>query len=262
MSGAPNFGLAHASYRAFRPPYPAAIYDRIRRELEPPYALAVDIGAGTGLVAAELCDRFARVIAVEPDPAMVAHLHEVAPAAQIQRVSAEQAKLNDASVDLVSCANALYWMDGPAVVAAVARWLRPGGVFAAWRYLFPRTPPSIEAVFNEEIERRWGQHRDPRVTETGVTRRWIDEQLGLTCFADLRVPNLIAMTPAQMVGFAASTSFGAAYLRTLAEPDAARYLAELEAKLAAKLAADIQGPKPTAEVDFELTLVLARAVDR
>jgi hypothetical protein len=43
--------------------------------------------------------------------------------------------------------------------------------------------------------------------------------------------SVIAMTSVQLVGFAASTSFGTVYLRTLPAPDAERYLEELEGRL-------------------------------
>jgi SAM-dependent methyltransferase len=252
VTESPQFGLAHAVYRAFRPPYPKSLYDRLTRELAPPHALAVDLGAGTGLVSAALGERFDRVIAIEPDQAMAAHLHEVAPTAELHTIAAERAELPDHSVDLICCANALYWMDGPAVLAKVGRWLRRSGLFAAWRYLFPRVPESLAGLFAEEFAQRWNPHRDPRLAGTGITRRWVDAEPSLACIADETLPNVIPLTPAQMTGFVASTSFGAAYLRTLAPADAQRYLAELEDRVAR-----LTGSGPI-DIDFELTFVMAR----
>jgi trans-aconitate methyltransferase len=249
----PEFGLAHSAYRAFRPAYPASLYDRLLAELVPPHALAVDLGAGTGLVTAALASRFERVIAVEPDSAMAAHIHEVAPSAELQAVQAERAELEPRSVNLICCVNALYWMDAPQVLAKVGGWLRPGGVFAAWRYLFPNMAPAITRVFATEMTERWGQYRDVRVAEGDITRSWVEAEPSLELIVAEPVTNVIAMTAAEMVGFAASTSFGAAYLRTLTPEAAVAYLDELTAQLTRIC------DGAAADVDFELTLVVARA---
>jgi SAM-dependent methyltransferase len=247
----PEFGLADTAYRAFRPAYPERLYARVLEDLAGPRALAVDIGAGTGLVSGVLARHFGRVVAVEPDAAMAAHLRETAPGVEIQSVSAEQAELEPGSVDLVSCANAFYWMKGPEVAAALSGWLRGGGLFAAWRYPFPSVPAPVDAVIAAQFRERW-VNPDHRVMQRGYTRRCVEEQPALELLADERVENLIPMSPAQIVGFCSSTSFGAAYLRSLDEQAGADYLRELEAELR-------EAGGETIEVDFELELILARS---
>ena len=74
-----SFGTEAARYDQARPSYPAAALERVlaalRRPPEPrPAAGLVDVGAGTGKLTALLVDRAAEVVAVEPDPQMLAVL--------------------------------------------------------------------------------------------------------------------------------------------------------------------------------------------
>lgn len=98
----------------------------------------VDLGCGTGLSTRYWAGRVAQVIGVEPTEAMRAQ-------AQAQggeglfylRGFSHATGLPDASADIVTCAQALHWMDPPSTFAEVGRILRPGGVFAACDYDWP-----------------------------------------------------------------------------------------------------------------------------
>ena len=94
------------------------------------------------------CRSFDEVIAIEPSHAQVTH------AAQHERVRyvvapAEQMDLDDASVDLIVCANAIHWFDLERFYPEARRVLRPDGVLAAWCYQRAAITPEIE----EPIER-------------------------------------------------------------------------------------------------------------
>src|SRR5207302_1881436 len=71
--------------------------------------------------------RFGRVVAVEPDEAMLEVLAEVVPGAEGRIGSGERIPLGDAEVDCVFVAEAFHWFASPGVVAEIARVLRPGG---------------------------------------------------------------------------------------------------------------------------------------
>jgi trans-aconitate methyltransferase len=96
-----------------------------------PGEAVLDLGCGTGELAAAIQARGARVWALDSDPAMVA--------AARQRLGADRVLLADGRsftlpepVDAVFSNAALHWMDGPAkVVARVRAALRPGGRFVA-----------------------------------------------------------------------------------------------------------------------------------
>ncbi|MCA9683054.1 MAG: class I SAM-dependent methyltransferase, partial [Myxococcales bacterium] len=164
MGTGTQFGLSHRIYRDFRPPYPDSLYRRVFASVAEPRTLAVDLGAGTGLVSAVLGQHFARVCAVEPDPAMASILREAAPDTELVVSPAEQADFTEGSVDLVTCANAFHWMDVPVVARSVARWLRPGGIFAGWRYPMPTIPERVSALVAREMP-RWLPFRHPGVLD-------------------------------------------------------------------------------------------------
>jgi len=96
-----------------------------------PGETVLDLGCGTGELAAEIQGRGARVWALDADPAMVAAARE--------RLGADRVLLADGHaftlpepVDAVFSNAALHWMPRPSeVIARVRAALRPGGRFVA-----------------------------------------------------------------------------------------------------------------------------------
>lgn len=70
------------------------------------------------------------VVAVEPDEDMRAMLERVLPDVESYAGSAEAIPLPDASVDVVTVAQAFHWFEFDAALAEVHRVLRPGGGIA------------------------------------------------------------------------------------------------------------------------------------
>ncbi|MEU8484789.1 class I SAM-dependent methyltransferase [Streptomyces sp. NPDC048641] len=123
-----SFGAAATAYAQHRPDYAQAA---VRWALEPAPGLRVlDLGAGTGKLTATLVALGAEVVAVEPDPAMLAELHRALPAVRALPGSAEAIPLPDASVDAVVSGNAMHWFDMDVAGPEIARVLAPGGVLA------------------------------------------------------------------------------------------------------------------------------------
>jgi SAM-dependent methyltransferase len=99
----------------------------------------LDLGAGTGKLAGALVALGAEVIAVEPDPAMLAELRRALPAVRALPGSAEAVPLPDASVDAVLAGHALHWFDMDVAGPEIARVLVPGGLLAGlWNVIDDR----------------------------------------------------------------------------------------------------------------------------
>ena len=123
-----SFGAAATAYADHRPDYAQAA---VRWALEhAPGPRVLDLGAGTGKLTATLVALGAEVIAVEPDPAMLAELRRVLPAVRALSGSAEAVPLPDASVDAVLAGNAMHWFDMDVAEPEIARALVPGGILA------------------------------------------------------------------------------------------------------------------------------------
>ena len=90
----------------------------------------LDLGAGTGKFTRSLVERGLDVIAVEPDDVMRLTLTAVLPTVRAPAGTGESIPLPDASVDLVTIAQAWHWMDAARAAVEIARVLRPGGSLA------------------------------------------------------------------------------------------------------------------------------------
>lgn len=123
-----SFGAAAVAYAEHRPDYaPAAVSWALQPASGP---RVLDLGAGTGKLTAALVTLGADVVAVEPDPAMLAELRRALPTVRALPGSAEAIPLPDGSIDAVVAGNALHWFDMEVAGPEIARVLAPGGILA------------------------------------------------------------------------------------------------------------------------------------
>jgi SAM-dependent methyltransferase len=246
----PRFGPAAGEFQRYRPDYPPELYDRIlARVPQKRRGRAMDIGAGTGIVTRNLFPHFREVIAVEPDAQMAAKLAELCPQAVIRIVSAEECEQAPESVDLITIANAMHWMHAERVIANVIRWLRPEGVLAVFDRPLPKAGPKIDAVTKEEFRGPWKSYRDPRLNRADTYQDQIRAAPGLSIVEEAKIPHVVSMSALDYAGFWSSTSYGSAYARGLADPDA--YWSNLESRFRAAAEDD------KIHVDFSHSLILA-----
>lgn len=125
-----SFGRAAGAYEEGRPEYPAAavawLLAPARRDGKA--TRVVDVGAGTGKLTRTLVELGAEVVAVDPDPAMLAALREAVRAVPTFTGAAERLPLPDASADAVVLGQAWHWVEPVAASTEAARVLRSGGV--------------------------------------------------------------------------------------------------------------------------------------
>lgn len=117
-------------YVAYRPHYPPAAIDWIKRETGlAPGAVVADIGSGTGILARPFLERGYIVYGIEPNDAMRAagesylegfeHFYSVGG-------TAERTGLPAARVDLVTAGQAFHWFHPAAAAREWRRILKPG----------------------------------------------------------------------------------------------------------------------------------------
>ncbi|WP_246141759.1 class I SAM-dependent methyltransferase [Hyella patelloides] len=129
MNPRSRFSNRAEDYAKYRPSYPSEVIDCILQGLETNQLIAADVGAGTGISSRLLADREIRVIAIEPNAAMkqVAEAH---PLVEFRDGSAEETKLADNSVDLVTCFQSFHWFNPELTLKEFARILKPKGILA------------------------------------------------------------------------------------------------------------------------------------
>jgi SAM-dependent methyltransferase len=121
-----SFGTIATDYDRLRPSPPDAAIGWL---LPADCRVAVDIGAGTGLLSRALARQVPRVVAVEPDQRMAAVLRDRSPGVEVVPGRGEAIPLPDASADGVFVSSAWHWMDPERAVPEIARVLRDGGRF-------------------------------------------------------------------------------------------------------------------------------------
>jgi SAM-dependent methyltransferase len=165
-SGYGETGFA-AGFDANRPATPDVLVEILCLEAQVDrLQLVVDLGSGTGLSTRVWAHRADEVVGVEASPEMRDQAEVATSTANVRFVHAyaQATGLPDGEADIVTCSQALHWMEPEPTLAEAARLLRPGGVFAAYDYDWPPIVGwEVEAAFEEVLRRvRAGRAPDGR----------------------------------------------------------------------------------------------------
>jgi SAM-dependent methyltransferase len=154
------FDAKVADYQASRPDYPEALFDTLAYQLAP--RRVADVGAGTGLLTQGLLARGWQVLAVEPNAAMRAACDArlgALPGYRSAEGRAEAIPAADASLDLITAAQAFHWFEPEAARAEALRVLSPAGQVALIWNDRQRDQPLHRALDEEVFERYGGERR-------------------------------------------------------------------------------------------------------
>jgi SAM-dependent methyltransferase len=138
------FDAAASEYDAARPSYPEALLDELEAMSGPlDGRLVLDWGAGTGISSRQL-GRGARVALLDIGEQMLRYARAHDPGSYCVLGHGSHMPVRSGCADLTTFAQSFHWFEQPAVLAEIARVLRPGGHWAAW---WNRPSPGAPAWF-------------------------------------------------------------------------------------------------------------------
>jgi SAM-dependent methyltransferase len=161
-------------YARARPPYPAAMYARLRSlDVLRAEARVLELGAGTGQATEAFVAAGAIVTAVEPGPTLANRLVERFPSITVVAETAEAVALDGDAYDVVISATAFHWLDLDIVLPAIHRALVPSGTLAVWWTVFG--DPDVDTPFRRRVTAIVDQRQAPNVRSHGPldTESWL-----------------------------------------------------------------------------------------
>jgi SAM-dependent methyltransferase len=158
-----HFSGRAALYSQFRPTYPRELFDWIAT-VSTRHEIVWDCATGSGQAAVGLSRIFDCVIATDASEKQIA-MAEPHPSIEYRVATANASGLADGSVDAVTVAQAIHWLDHELFYSEARRVLRPGGLIVVWGYADPVIDdPRLDRIVHEynrgTIESYWKPERD------------------------------------------------------------------------------------------------------
>lgn len=155
------FSSASEKYASFRPQYPTELFIWLS-SLVDKKELAWDCATGNGQAVKPLAGLFDRVIATDPSNSQLQQAPKISNV-EYRCERAESPSIAENSVDLITIAQALHWLEIDPFYEAVNKVLKPGGVISAIAYGLPEITPDIDNLIrylhNETLGEFWEYER-------------------------------------------------------------------------------------------------------
>ena len=171
-----------SDYAAFRPDYPAALFQFIFNQVKKLDA-AWDCGTGNGQAAKVLAEKFKAVYATDISEKQMASGFQ-APNIFYSTSPAEKTLFPDQQFDLITVAQAAHWFKLDEFYKEVNRVAKPNAVVAIWGYGLLSINPTFDVALAEFYKNVIGPYWDPE-------RKLIDQhyQTIQFPFAEIEAPN-------------------------------------------------------------------------
>lgn len=174
MKPGERFSSRVDDYQKYRPDYPQSLLTEIIKQSGlDDSAVIADFGSGTGIFTRRLLQAGFEVYAVEPNREMrVAAESALAAEPGFSSIdgSAEDSRLESASIDLITAAQAFHWFNSETAKQEFRRVLKPGGQLALiWnkRKLSQPFQQAYDAILRE-FAPEYGKVNHMNLSETGI----------------------------------------------------------------------------------------------
>ena len=138
------FSTIADSYARYRPGYPPALYAFLAAHCRR-RRLAWDCATGNGQAACGLAAHFDLVVGTDLSLTQLSRARR-SPRVVYAASTAERSPFAEASVDLVTVAQALHWFELPAFYSDIDHVLADDGLLAIWSYQLLRVSPAVDSV--------------------------------------------------------------------------------------------------------------------
>lgn len=249
-------------YAKFRPTYPPKARELIADFMKRNgggFQKMVDVACGSGQSTFYMASLFSKVCGIDISQAQVDQAQEKCKQLKCDNVefcvgSAEKIPFANESVDLVTCAQALHWLDENQFYAEADRVLKPKGVIAAYGY--GNVEPKHESCralvthfYRDTLKGHWADRR-----------RHIDN-----CFKDFKLPydkserydfySDVEMKLPDFIGYISSWS---GYCDYLEHHPATTVLNDLEQDLHKELGPGVSKELTTMKLQFPIFILIAQ----